>query len=56
VSYRTSPFRGVADLYNLERMSIADSLIASPLLVWRVDKRIANGALLGPVQRQIRGG
>jgi hypothetical protein len=55
VGYRTSPFRGVADLYTPERVSTADSIVNAPILMWRIDTRVPGGVLLKPSQRQVRG-
>jgi hypothetical protein len=50
IGYATSPFRGVFDLYLIERVSIADSGTAaeSSLLLFEVRQRIGGGAVAPP--------
>jgi arabinosyltransferase C len=48
VGYKTSPFRGVADLHTLDRVSTAGSIVNDRLLIWRVDTRRPGGTLLEP--------
>jgi hypothetical protein len=55
VGYKTSPFRGATDVYTLERVSTAGSIVTDRLLIWRVDSRVSGGMRLVPSQRQIRG-
>jgi arabinosyltransferase C len=53
VGYRTSPFGGVSDLYAVERLSTADSRIALPINVWRVETGVPGGRVLPAVQRLV---
>lgn len=55
VGYRTSPFRGITDLYDVTLVSIADSKRAVPLRVWQVETRVPAATLLTPTQREIVG-
>jgi hypothetical protein len=50
VGYRSSPFQGVADLYDIVRLSIGDTRNAPRVLVWKVDDRIAGAAIARPVE------
>jgi hypothetical protein len=50
--YRTSPFRGASDLYDVERVSIVDSPRPMPITVWRVSGQITGGQRLSPFETQ----
>ena len=55
VGYRTSPFRGITDLHDVARVSIADTQQAVPLRIWQVETRVRGGTLLPPTQHEIAG-
>jgi hypothetical protein len=53
VGYATSPFAGVTDLYEVERLSVSDSTTIGPLGVWRVADTVPSGAVLEPTRRML---